>query len=85
MAETKTVGQKLKEQLLMNDKNGWEETSEKSQKEIQTFCEGYIDFLNKGKTERECVKEAIEIAEKNGFKPLKENPFIVIFLRCWRQ
>ena len=34
MAETKTAGQKLKDELLMNDKNGWEELSEKEKKEI---------------------------------------------------
>ena len=72
MSDTKTEGQKLKEKLLMNDKNGWDETPEKDRKQIDYFCEGYIDFLNKGKTERECVKEAKIIAEKNGFKPLEK-------------
>ena len=72
MAETKTAGQKLKEELLMNDKNGWNETSEKENQEITKFCDGYIDFLNKGKTERECVKEAKKIAEEKGFKPLEK-------------
>ena len=72
MAETKTAGQKLKEKLLVNDKNGWEETSAKERKQIEDFCEGYIDFLNKGKTERECVKKAKKIAEENGFKPLEK-------------
>ena len=70
MADTKTVGQKLKEKLLMNDKNGWEETSEKEKEKIEEFCDGYINFLNEGKTERECVKKAKEIAEENGFKSL---------------
>ena len=72
MAETKTAGQKLKDELLMNDKNGWEELSEKEKKEILTFNDGYIKFLNKGKTERECVKEAKEIAEANGFKEISK-------------
>ena len=72
MAETKTAGQKLKDELLMNDKNGWEELSEKEKKEILSFNDGYINFLNKGKTERECVKEAKEIAEANGFKEISK-------------
>ena len=28
MSETKTAGQKLKEKLFMNDKNGWEEATD---------------------------------------------------------
>ena len=70
MAETKTVGQKLKDKLLCNDKNGWEEATETEKKAIIKFCDGYIKFLNTCKTEREVVKEAISLAEKKGFKPL---------------
>ena len=70
MSETKTVGQKLIDELLCNDKNGWEEASETEKKAILTFCDGYIKFLNTCKTEREVVKEAISLAEKKGFKPL---------------
>ena len=70
MAETKTVGQKLKDKLLCNDKNGWEEATETEKKAIIKFCDGYIKFLNTCKTERECVREAIALAEKKGFKSL---------------
>ena len=70
MSETKTVGQKLIDELLCNDKNGWEESSETEKKAILKFCDGYIKFLNTCKTEREVVKEAISLAEKKGFKPL---------------
>ncbi len=70
MSETKTVGQKLIDELLCNDKNGWEEASETEKKAILKFCDGYIKFLNTCKTEREVVKEAISLAEKKGFKPL---------------
>ena len=31
--------------------------------EASTFCEGYKAFLNAGKTERECVKAAVELLE----------------------
>lgn len=70
MSEVKTAGQKLKEKLFVNDKNGWEEATENEKKVILKFNDGYIDFLNNSKTERECVKTAKAIAEKNGFKPL---------------
>lgn len=72
MSETKTAGQKLSDELLTNDKNGWEATSETERKTINKFCDGYIKFLNDCKTEREAVKEATLIAEKAGFKPLSK-------------
>lgn len=68
--ETKTTGQKLKEKLLKNDKNGWLEASETERKAILKFSDGYIQFLNHGKTERECVEQAVEKAQKAGFKEL---------------
>ena len=46
MAENKSAGQKLKDELLMNDKNGWEGMSATEKKNINKFCDGYIDFLN---------------------------------------
>ena len=72
MAETKSAGQKLKDKLFVNDKNGWEELTEAEKKVVLKFSDGYIDFLNTSKTERECIKTAKEIAEKNGFKPLEK-------------
>lgn len=72
MAENKTEGQKLKEKLLTENKCGWETATEAEKKKINKFCEGYINFLNNGKTERECVKEAKKIAEENGFKALEK-------------
>ena len=72
MAETKTAGQKLKDELLMNDKNGWEGMSDNEKKTINKFCDGYIKFLNDCKTEREAVREATVQAEKAGFKPLSK-------------
>ena len=37
---------------------------------MEKLIERYKSFLDKGKTERECVKEVIEIAEKAGYKNL---------------
>ena len=71
MAE-KISGEKLKEKLLAKRENGWESLTEAEKKKILKFSDGYIDFLNNGKTERECVKEAKKIAEENGFKPLEK-------------
>ncbi len=37
---------------------------------MSDLIKNYKDFLNNGKTERECIKELISQAEKNGFKDL---------------
>lgn len=37
-----------------------------------TFCEGYKDFLDAAKTEREAVTQAVALAELNGFRPYVE-------------
>ena len=36
------------------------------------FCEGYKDFLDAAKTEREAVTQAVALAELNGFRPYVE-------------
>ena len=33
------------------------------------YCEGYKAFLNAGKTERECVKAAVKMLKKAGYRP----------------
>ena len=38
-------------------------------KACETYCEGYKQFLDAGKTERECAREAVAQAEKLGFRP----------------
>ena len=61
---------KLKEKLFNQKKNGWEGLSEKQRNEIFNYCNGYMGYLNKGKTEREIVKTSKEMAEKAGFKDI---------------
>ena len=39
--------------------------------EIERLSDAYRFFLNKGKTERECVAEAIRLAEGVGYRPLE--------------
>lgn len=40
--------------------------------EADRFCEGYKEFLNTGKTERECVKRAVELLEAAGYRPFEK-------------
>ena len=51
-------------------KSAWEKYDEKTLQEVFEFCKGYKNFMSKCKTERECVKETIEIVKKVGFKDL---------------
>ncbi len=54
----------------MKNKTIWDKYSSKELKSISSFAEGYKDFLDKGKTERECVEQIIIAAEKEGYKDL---------------
>lgn len=54
----------------MYAKNIWLDADESKRKEIFAFNDEYKNFLSYGKTERLVVKEAIKIAEENGFKDL---------------
>ena len=63
-------GSTLKEKLFNEKKVGWEGLTEEQKNEIFNYCNGYIGFLNKGKTEREIVKQAKELAQKKGFKDI---------------
>ncbi|MBQ2741404.1 MAG: aminopeptidase [Oscillospiraceae bacterium] len=57
----------LREKLLYKNKNAF--TGNVSLCGMDEFCEEYKEFLDAGKTERLCVREAIRLAEKAGFVP----------------
>jgi len=61
---------KLEEKLAMKNESGWVRM-EKKEKNIFSFCKGYMDFLGNAKTERGAVSEILKIAEKNNFKNIK--------------
>ncbi len=71
MTEEKTRAEQLKEKLFYNKKNATRRMSDEELAKAYDFCEGYKQFLNSSKTEREAVRSAIAILEKNGFKPLE--------------
>lgn len=54
----------------MERKNAWQKYDDEGIKKIFDFNEGYKDFMSKCKTERECVKEVIRIAEEKGYRNL---------------
>jgi len=59
--------EKLSDKLFYRLKNCWEGIDKKTDKEVEEFASLYKQFLDKGKTERECVDEACELLDKNGF------------------
>ena len=60
----------LENKLFNKKKSGWLEIENEEGSKIFSFCEGYMDYLNKAKTERESIAEAKKKAEENGFKDL---------------
>jgi len=68
----KSQGQLLEEQLLYSTKNIWAALDELQKNKVFDFCEGYKSFLDKCKTERECVSEIVNIAAQNGFADIQE-------------
>ncbi len=56
----------------MNDRNIWESATQKKVREIDKFATGYIDFLNNGKTERECCDLGVSMLEDAGFVELSK-------------
>ena len=62
----------LKEKLFKTTKVGWEGLDNEKVNEIFNYCNGYINFLNKSKTEREIIKSAKQMADENGFKNITE-------------
>ena len=55
----------------MERKNVWKEYSKKEIKELEKINKQYRHFLDEGKTERECVVQAVKLAEKAGYRNLQ--------------
>ena len=53
-------------------KNGWNVIDDNEKAKVFAFGEGYKTYLDEGKTERECVKTTIQMAEAAGFKNLND-------------
>ena len=56
----------------MEKKNLWEIYTEEQVKELDVLCESYKNYLDIGKTERECIREAVKMAKEAGYKDLKD-------------
>ncbi len=56
--------------LLMQKKNGYDLLSKKDLEGMDEYCSEYLCLMNRAKTEREFVRESVNLAETAGFKPL---------------
>ena len=66
MDKKNKASKQLKEKLFLARKNGYRRISKSDEKACGTFAEDYKRFLDKAKTEREAVIEAVELLKKNG-------------------
>ena len=60
------TGKELQEELTWKFPHIAKEAPEQVE-EAAAFCEGYKAFLDEGKTERECVKKAVELLKAAGY------------------
>ena len=56
----------------MERKNLWETYTEEQVNALEELCEGYKKYLDAGKTERECIKEAVKMAKEVGYRDLQD-------------
>ena len=67
----KKAGELRREALFYQPKNGYDRLSAQDEADMNAYCGDYKKFLDAGKTERECVDEAIRRLDgiRCGFKP----------------
>lgn len=62
-------GEQLRRALMVQKKNGYDRLTQGELEAMEAYCTGYKQFLDAGKTERECVDRTIALAESAGFRP----------------
>ena len=60
-----------REKLFYQQKNGYDRIDAEESRLVFAYAEGYKQFLDAARTEREAVREAISIAEAEGFVPFE--------------
>ncbi len=69
---TKNEIKKLKKSLELEKKAVWPGLKTGERNAVLEWCNEYIDFLSRAKTERETVRHITEIVKKRGFKPAED-------------
>ena len=65
---------KKKTDLNFKRENAWSKISKQERKKIDQYCDGYIEYLSKSKTERQAHDNAVEMIESLGFKNVEDIP-----------
>jgi aspartyl aminopeptidase len=60
----------LKEKLVLEPNRVWDKLSAEERKQAFSYCQGYRDFLNRARTERQTVAEFVRRATEGGFDEL---------------
>ena len=68
--------EKLENQLVNKKESGWLKTDNEKFNKIFEFCNDYIAFLNRSKTEREFAINSVKLAEQNGFVDINKKDFL---------
>ena len=58
-----------REKLFSAVKNGYDLVDQAALDAMETYCESYKQYLDNGKTERECAAYTVELAQAQGFVP----------------
>ena len=59
----------MENSILFKQRNVFDYIDGETKKAVFDYAEGYMDFLANSKTERDAVKTAVTMAEKNGYVP----------------
>ena len=59
------------EEKMIHD-NAWTTYGAEDLEELEKLSADYIDFLNNGKTERECAAQLVEMAKGKGYRDLAD-------------
>jgi len=60
-----------REELFYKQKNGYDLICNEDRSKIEPYCAEYMEFLNNSRTEREAVRNAVALAEAEGFREYK--------------
>ncbi len=55
----------------MEYRNTWERYSEAQLQDVDVLSQEYMEFLNNGKTERECIDQIVNLIEEKGYRELE--------------
>jgi len=67
----KTPGERLAEKLVLKPENSGNRMKPREIQDAFALCDDYKEFLDAGKTERECAAWTLAVLRKSGYKPFE--------------